>query len=86
VGVYPSGAAQFQHHLFREATGVPVVDVFHGGRLTELGVSEQALEPLVVTIGLLVLHKESDKVGMGEVGLFGAVKTLLKSPGHAEEF
>ena len=53
---------------------MPVVDVFQGGRLAELGVSQQALEPLVVAIGLLILHQESDEVGVGEFGLFGAVK------------
>jgi hypothetical protein len=43
VGVYPPCAAQFQHHLFAQATGMPVINVFQGSRLAELGVPEQTL-------------------------------------------
>jgi hypothetical protein len=65
---------------------VPVVNVFQCGRLAELGVPQQALEPLVVAIGLLVLDEQSDEVGVREFGLSSAVETLLQSTGHAEEF
>ena len=40
-----------------------VVDVFQAGRLAQPGILKQALEPLVIAVGLLVLCQQSDKFG-----------------------
>jgi hypothetical protein len=44
-----------------------VVNVFQAGWLTESGILEQPLEPLIVTICFLILHQQPDKLGMGEL-------------------
>jgi len=64
---------------------MPVVDVLQGSRLTESGVSQQALEPLIVAVGLLILHQQPHKLGMGELGASGTVKSLFKPPDHAKQ-
>jgi hypothetical protein len=62
-----------------------VIDVFQGGLLTQFGVLEQAFEPPVIPIGLLILGQQPNKLGMGEVCLTGAIEPVFKASGHAEE-
>ena len=62
-----------------------VVDILEAGSLAEPGFLKQALEPLIVTVGFLILHQQPNKLGMGELGMRGAIESLLKGPGHAEE-
>jgi hypothetical protein len=64
---------------------MPVVNIFHAGWLAEPGSLEQAPEPLVVTIGFLILHQQPDKFGVGEFGMIGAGESLLEASGHAKE-
>ncbi len=65
---------------------MPVVDVLQVSLLAEPGIPEQALEPLIVAVGLLILYQQPDKIGVGELGVLGIIQSLLKPPGHTEEF
>ena len=56
---------------------MPVVDVLQASLLAEPGIPEQALEPLIVAVGLLILHQQPDKVGVGELGVLGIIIGVL---------
>jgi hypothetical protein len=61
-----------------------VVNVLKAGLLAEPGFPEQALEPLVVAVSFLILHEQPDKLGVGEISVFGVTESRLKALGHAE--
>jgi len=55
----PLRAGEFQHHLFVQAPGMPVLDVLHGRLLPELGALKQPLKPEILPVGLLILNQKS---------------------------
>jgi len=70
---------------FESPPGVSVVDILQRRRLPQFGFPEQALEPLVVAVGLFVLDQKPDEVGMGKLTMPGISQTLADAPGHTKQ-
>jgi hypothetical protein len=81
----PLGRGEIYEDLFVEAAGVAVVDVFEGGLESELGVSEDALEALVLPVGFFILHEQADELFVRELCMLRACESFGEAVGHAKE-
>jgi hypothetical protein len=64
---------------------MPVVDVFKGGALFELGVMQEPFEPQIFPIGFFILDQQAQELLVAQIGGFGMSESFAKTVGHTEE-